>query len=93
MTVMDEDERREFHAAKTGANRVRRTATRRGLVAQKKRSRDPKALLAGTWRVFPAEGVVPSSDGPGGEWGEWGLSIETVEAFLNSYDASGPPKD
>lgn len=62
---------------KVRENRLRRMAGRQGLVLSKSRRRDPRAIdygsywLSDLYRNYLVAG------------GEWGMSLDDVEAFLN----------
>jgi hypothetical protein len=59
-------------------NAARRAAERQGLVLKKSRRRDPRALdYDGHWLLdYSSKRVVVG--------GEWGTTLEEVEAYLNS---------
>ena len=61
-------------------NRVRRTAKRRGFILRRSRRRDPQALDYGRyWLIDPRlDGLALG--------GEWGVELDDVEAWLNSYE-------
>jgi hypothetical protein len=63
---------------KVRENRLRRMAERQGLVLQKSRRRDPRALDYGVYRLIDVRRNVNVE--PGGE----GMSLDEVEAWLTA---------
>jgi hypothetical protein len=61
-------------------NRVRRTATRRGFILRRSRRRDPQAVDYGRYWLIEASRNV------GVLGGQWGVELDDVEAWLNSYE-------
>lgn len=67
-------------AFKVRENRIRRMAHRQGLILEKTRRRDPRAIDYGTYALVRAEA-------PGGHWRSrelvaGGLGLDEVEAIL-----------
>lgn len=62
-------------------NRIRRAAVRQGLRVEKSRVRDPRAIGWGTYQVVTSDtGKIKKQGLPSG----YGLTLDEVEAFLNS---------
>ena len=61
--------------AKVRENRLRRTAARQGLELRKSRRRDKRALDYGAYWLVDSNGGLAAG-------GEWGTSLDEVEAYL-----------
>ena len=59
-------------------NRVRRIAKRRGFILRRSRRRDPQALDYGKYWLDDASDSCVLG-------GDWGVELDDVEAWLNSY--------
>lgn len=66
-------------ARKVRENRLRRAARRQGLVLEKSRSRDPKALDFGTYHLRDGSGRVVAKDKTRAAYG---LSLDQIEERL-----------
>lgn len=80
-------EREAYQQEKVRENRLRRAAERQGLLLQKSRRRDPRALGYGTYQLVDARtnAVVDMGGLPGG----YGLDLDQVARELGLTEQSG----
>lgn len=65
---------------KVRENRLRRMAERQGLILQKCKLRDPRAIGYGTYRLLNAATGAVVMSGPG----DYGLTLDHVEGVLTA---------
>lgn len=66
---------------KTREVRLRRMADRQGLILQKSRRRDPRALGYGCYQLTDARHNLVAGGSP---WGGYSLTLDEIEDYLTS---------